>query len=165
MSLCPISNEYSFTYTGDRADDGGQPEELIAVVTKYGIEGDFSVEDYDTRVDNDFTFIAYNDGSYNFKLTGNVSGVVMSLDFLVNHNSKRSIAQVVKDDFHSIMCGGCDQGEDYVLTRSLLEAADALIECGVAGGSGENATANDALDKIDLVLKSGCGTKLCGGGC
>jgi hypothetical protein len=146
MSICPISNEYDFTFTGVRADDGGQPEELIAVVNRYGYEGDFSVEPYDTRVDNDFTFIGYEDGVYRFELTGGVSGLVMAVDFLVNHNAETSVSQLLKDDVDNIICGGCDQGEAYLLTRSLLYSAD-------------------ALNKIDLVLKSGCGTKLCGGGC
>jgi hypothetical protein len=165
MSICPISNEYNFTFIGTRADDGGQPEELIATVFKYGVEGTYGVEPYDTRVDNDFTFIGFTDGAYNFKLTGGVSGVVMSQDFLVDHNTRTSISQLVRDDVEDIMCGGCSQGDTYVLVKALFASAHVLMECGIAGGSGENISANDALDKIDLVLKGGCSKKLCASGC
>lgn len=165
MSLCPISNEYDFTYTGSRQDDGGQPEELIAVVTKYGEEGNYSVEPYDTRVDNDFKFIAFNDGVYRFELTGGVSGLVMVQDFIVNHNAKRSVSQLVKEDVENMMCGGCDQGCYYELSKALLASADALLGCAVVGQSGQMIEATNALDRIDLVLKGGCPNKLCSGGC
>tara|TARA_R110002126_G_scaffold86464_1_gene208617 strand:- start:13012 stop:13509 length:498 start_codon:yes stop_codon:yes gene_type:complete len=165
MSICPISNEYRFTFTGVRADDGGQPEELIATVITYGAEGTYGVEPYDTRVDNNFTFIGFNDGVYNLKLTGGVSGVVMSQDFLVDHNAKTSVSQLVRDEVDSMMCGECIDDEAYVLSKALLSSSVALIECGITGGSGENITATDALNKIDLVLKGGCGTKLCASGC
>lgn len=159
MSICPISNEYSFTYEGVRADDGGTPEELIAVITKYGVNGDYSAEDYDTEVDNDFTFIATNDGTYNFKLTGAVSGLVMNENFIVDFNTRRSISQLVKEDVDKMMCGGCDQGCYYVLAKALLASSSSLFQCG------EMLEANNALDRINLVLKGGCPNKLCGGGC
>jgi hypothetical protein len=163
--ICPISNEYTFTFAGVRADDGGQPEELIAVVTRYGFNGEYSVEAYDTRVDNNFTFIGVVDGIYNFELTGGVSGVVMKQDFLVNHNAKTSISQLMKKNVDRMICGDCTSDETYILVSALLASSDALVECGVSGQSGQNIQATDALDKIDLVLKGGCGKKLCGSGC
>ena len=128
MSLCPISNIYTVTYTGSRADDGGTPEELTALLVNYTTGVFYSPATYDKTVDNDFVFTLYDDGVYVFVLTGAVSGLVMSYNLLVNHNAKTKIYQQLAQDIDALMCGKCSCS-NYIKMKGLLPTNESLEDC------------------------------------
>lgn len=129
MSLCAEAIE-TFTYAGSRADDGGQPEELVVTITKYCQIPSYTygVDSYDLRADNTFTFHPTSDGSYKFVLTGGVSGVVMSLSFLVNTFAENNIGKLAQLDVEKLSCNKCLDCE-YQYKKALLALANSQFAC------------------------------------
>ena len=109
MSLCPISPDYTVEFTGTRADDGGQPEEVTVIASRYIDPIFVDPATYDKRLDDEMTFTFGNDqdGIYLITFVGNVSGLLQNQNLVVNHNAKNRIFIQGAKDMENLMCGKC----------------------------------------------------------
>lgn len=128
MSLCPIVKEKTFTFTGSRADDGGQPEELEVFAVKYVDSTVTTPDAYDKRLDDDFTFPDLDDGVYQVVMIGALSGLLQNQIFIQDHDAKKRLVKQVKDDVANMMCGQC-ACSNFIDMYGLLQSDDRLNTC------------------------------------
>lgn len=128
MSLCPISDIYTFTNTYTRLDDGGSPEELSATLVNYVDNTVLVPASYDKEVDDTFDFTVSNDGVYLYYLDGAVSGRVATGSVVVNHNAKEKIFMIGARDVDNLMCGRCSCS-DWMKFKGLLPTDDTFASC------------------------------------
>ena len=130
MSLCKDSTE--LTFDGVRADDGGQPEEVTLVITKYCINdspdyGGF-VADYDKRVDVTFDFSPLEDGEYKVEYVGGVTGIIETDNVFVKQHAENNIGANAKADVKKMMCNTC-LDDEYMFKKALVSMGVEFSQC------------------------------------
>ncbi len=155
MSLC--KNSHTLTFSGVRADDGGQPEELTLVITKFCVDPSplFGVESFDARLDVTFEFIPLTDGAYHVQFVGGVSGLIEEFDFLVKTNANKELGRIAKKDLKTLQCNDC-LDDQYMFTKALIAMADSLFGC---------ERMCEAADSLAKVVEDDCGNKIEDCGC
>jgi hypothetical protein len=130
MALCTDST--TLTFNGDRADDGGSPEEVVLTISKYCIDPSPSYENYlstyDTRVDTTFDFSPPTDGLYSVTYTGGVSGIIEYDDVMISFNANNEVGRQAKEDVNKMLCNTC-LGDEYMYKKALIEMAGYITSC------------------------------------